>query len=192
MKPDLILPTSGSIVQRFGANAQFYSDPKFGGIKGHNGIDFLTNHGWTIYATHDGTAEYQIDSSGGHGVVITSKDGSFKTISWHFCDGSEEKFKSPLFGKSGVPVETGDIIGYSDNTGVSTGDHLHFGLKFLKNGETINKDNGFLGAVDATPYFNGYTPEQFLELKKKVTLLQQLVNLWIKLKTLLDKSGIII
>jgi murein DD-endopeptidase MepM/ murein hydrolase activator NlpD len=74
MKPNLILPTSGSPIQLFGANPQFYADPKYGGIKGHNGIDFLTNHGWTIYASHDGVAEYQIDSSGGHGVVITSKD----------------------------------------------------------------------------------------------------------------------
>jgi murein DD-endopeptidase MepM/ murein hydrolase activator NlpD len=188
MKPSLILPTSGSPIQLFGANPQFYADPKYGGIKGHNGIDFLTNHGWTIYASHDGVAEYQIDPSGGHGVVITSKDGSFKSLYWHLTDGTEPQFKSPLFNKKNIPVETGDIIGYSDNTGASTGDHLHWGMKFMKNGETINKDNGFLGAVDPMLYCNGYTPEQFLKLKQKAYLLQQLVNLWIKLKTLTKKG----
>jgi len=174
----LIYPTSGNINQKFGANPQFYADPKYGGIKGHNGIDFLTNHGWTIYATHDGTAYYEIDSSGGCGVVIVSKDGTYKTIYWHLCDGSEPQFKSPIEGKGKVQVETGDIIGYADNTGASTGDHLHFGLKMLKDGAVLNYDNGFNGAVDPMPYFNGVTPEQFFNLKKQVSLLQKVVKLY--------------
>lgn len=192
MKPDLILPTSGNLIQPFGANPQFYADPKYGGIKSHNGCDFLTNHGWSIYASHDGFAEYQIDPAGGHGVVITSKDGSYKSIYWHLCDGTELQFKSPIFNKKNIPVETGDVIGYSDNTGASTGTHLHWGVKLCENGETINKDNGWLGAVNPMLYCNGYTPEQFLELKNKVSLLQQLVNLWTSLKKLLSNSGIII
>ena len=183
MKPDLILPTAGGRNQDFGINPQFYSDPMFGGIKGHNGVDFLTNHGWSIYASHDGTANYEIDPAGGHGVVVTSKDKTFKTIYWHLCDFSDPKFISPVYGKVNLPVETGDVIGYSDNTGKSNGDHLHWGLKFIKNGETINKDNGYLGAVNPMPYCNGYTPEQFALLKTKVSLMQKLVGLWIKLTT---------
>ena len=184
-KPDLILPTMGGRNQPFGGNPQFYADPKFGGIKGHNGIDFMTNHGWTVYASHDGTAEYQIDISGGHGVVITSLDKTYKTIYWHLCDDSDPQFKSPFWGLKDMPVETGEIVGYSDNTGASTGNHLHWGLKFCVNGETINNDNGFLGAVDPMPYCNMYTPIQFLELKQKVTLLQKIIELY---KQILGKT----
>ena len=43
MKIDLIYPTSGNPTQPFGANPAFYSNPIYGGIKGHNGIDYLTN-----------------------------------------------------------------------------------------------------------------------------------------------------
>lgn len=177
MKPDLIYPVSGVISQGFGANAGFYSDPKYGGIKAHNGIDFGTNHGWTIYASHDGTATYEVDPAGGCGVVIVSTDGTFKTIYWHLCPASDEKFKSPVVGKT-LKVETGDIIGYSDNTGASTGDHLHWGLKFCVDGQTISYNNGYNGAVDPMPYCNKYTPEDFFKLKQKVSLLQQLINLW--------------
>ncbi len=62
------------ISQTFGSNPGFYSDPKYGGVKGHNGIDFYTGHGTPVYACHDGKAEYQVDPGGGHGVVITSKE----------------------------------------------------------------------------------------------------------------------
>jgi murein DD-endopeptidase MepM/ murein hydrolase activator NlpD len=178
MKLDLIYPTSGGMNQSFGANSQFYSNPIYGGIKGHNGIDFMTNHGWSIYASHDGIAYYEVDPSGGCGVVITSKDGSYKTIYWHLCPETDPRFKSPVVGKI-LPVETGDIIGYSDNTGASTGDHLHWGLKLCKNGETINKDNGYLGAVDPMPYCNKMTPEDFF--KYKASLLKKIIDLATKL-----------
>ena len=132
------------ISQVFGANPQMYSDPKYGGIKGHNGLDFMAQHGTPIYATHDGFAQYQIDGGGGHGVVIITdkevelKDGRvcyWKSISWHLCDGLKEtKFASPLQGKTGfTKVKNGELIGYADNTGASTGDHLHYGGKPVAN-----------------------------------------------------------
>lgn len=209
MKLDLILPTNGNRSQGFGDSPAMYADPKYGGIKGHNGVDFGTNHGWPIYAAHDGMAYYEYDGNQGEGVVIrTNKpfeyNGEqvyFKTIYWHLCNAvNEPEFTSPIYkkvgykpGQSGIsnvgtPVETGDIIGYADNTGASTGDHLHWGLKPQaqneENGAWYNweQQNGYLGAIDPMPYCNGYTPERFLELKNKVTLLQTLVGLWVQLK----------
>ena len=168
------------ISQMFGSNSGFYSDPKYGGIKGHNGIDFYTGHGTPVYACHDGRAEYQVDPSGGHGVVITSEDKTYKTIYWHLCDPIEEpEFKSPIADKS-KDLEMGDIIGYADNTGASTGDHLHFGMKFIKNGETINKDNGYLGSVDPLPYFDNNYPVTVRLLTKKISWLQLLISMFMK------------
>lgn len=158
--------------QRFGDNPQFYSQPQYGGLKGHNGIDFMAKHGQPVYASHDGLASFQIDAGGGHGVVIITNEqfdylddpsgiAYFKSIYWHLCDGLKEpKFQSPIADKTGfVPVKTGDIIGFADNTGASTGDHLHFGLKPVAKGENwgtaynLAQNNGYAGAIDPMPYF---------------------------------------
>lgn len=196
----LSYPVDSPIIsQVFGANPQFYSDPKFGGIKGHNGIDFMAQHGYPIYATHDGLASYQIDGGGGHGViVITDKDFDgiyYKTIYWHMVDGLKEpKFKSPLQGKTGfTPVKNGELIGYADNTGASTGDHLHFGLKPVAKGEdwgtwmNLEQNNGYAGAIDPQPFFDGSTPARIHILEKQIGILKQLVSLYQQLKTKLGK-----
>ena len=74
MKLKLIYPLNPPVVitQVFGNVHPFYTNL---GFKGHNGIDFRAPHGTPIYATHDGYASYQVDSGGGHGVVvITDKE----------------------------------------------------------------------------------------------------------------------
>ena len=140
-------------------------DPKYSGmgLYGHNGLDLRAKHGTPIYASHDGLANYQIDSGGGHGVVLISNDTlhgeRYKTIYWHMVDPVvEPKFTSPIYGKNDVPVKAGDLLGYADNTGLSTGHHLHFGMKFVEANETngalfnVFQQNGYLGAVDPLPY----------------------------------------
>lgn len=159
-----------SINQLFGKNnLTVYKDM---GFLGHNGIDFHAVHGTPVYASHDGFASFQIDNKGGHGVVlVTDKEyeynegtALYKTIYWHLCDGLKEpKFASPFQDKTGFTlVKTGDLIGYADNTGVSTGDHLHFGLKPVKKGENwgfysnLENDNGYFGAIDPFPFLPIY------------------------------------
>ncbi len=179
---DMVLASQG-----FGQNAGMYADLKYGGIKGHNGIDFYVGHGKPVYATHDGTAYFEIDPSGGCGVVIVGDEmfdfgpngvGFPKTIYWHLCWGKlEPQFKSPMEDKGKVKVQNGDLIGYADNTGASTGDHLHFGLKVVDGGgSTMNKNNGYLGAIDPNPYFDGGTPKQISLMWQKILLLQTLIK----------------
>lgn len=131
--------------QGFGENPDLYA---WLNIKGHNGLDFTYEDGTEVYASHDGTATAQIDDSAGKGIVIVSKE--CKTIYWHLKD-----YVKPL--NSSWEVKAGDLIGYGDNTGWSTGPHLHYGLKFLdSNGEVLNRDNGYDGAVDPTQYLVWY------------------------------------
>ena len=157
------------ITQRFGnKNPQLYGL----GILGHNGIDFRAKHGTPIYASNDGYASYQIDAGGGHGVVvITDKeyesiDGQssyWKTIYWHMPDPLKEpRLASWLADKTGFTfVSKGQLLGYADNTGRSTGSHLHYGLKPVAKGENwgtyfnAEQSNGYFGAVDPEPYLPG-------------------------------------
>ena len=37
-------------------------------------------------------------------------------------------------------------------TGMTTGSHLHWSFKLLKNGVVQNKDNGYKGAIDVTEF----------------------------------------
>jgi murein DD-endopeptidase MepM/ murein hydrolase activator NlpD len=192
MKPELSYPLNNPVItQVFGANGWFYNKPQFGNIIGHNGIDFNAYRGQPIYATHDGLASYQVDSSAGHGVVIISKDNTFKTIYWHLCDPLKyPEFQSPIANKGFVNVCNGDLIGYADNTGASTGDHLHFGFKFVVKGENnwtwmnTDQNNGYNGAIDPMPYFDKSTPLQVNLMKKQVAILSTIIAL---LKKILER-----
>lgn len=160
------------ISQPFGSTAflSFYKENDVV-LSGHNGVDYVVKHGTPIRASHAGTAYYEVDSKQGHGVVIRTDEeyeygegtAFFKTIYWHLCDPVKEpQFKSPIWGATpskGIKVNIGDIIGYVNTTGLSTGDHLHYGLKPCALGEPHNtwynlaQNNGMYGAIDPTPYF---------------------------------------
>ncbi len=162
------------VTQQFGVNGDYYRAHGVN-IIGHNGLDLQAYHGQPIYAAHDGVAFYEVDGSAGYGVVLVSQDKwdylsdayvhqvSFKTIYWHLCDSTlEPQFKSPIEGNSGIFLKRGDLIGYADNTGLSTGDHLHFGLKPVLSSDeppfvwaSADYANGYLGAIDPTMYFDG-------------------------------------
>jgi len=182
------------ISQVFGVNSQMYSDPKYGGVNGHPGIDFMAQDGYPVYATHDGLASFQIDGGGGHGVVIVTDkefdDGNggqcyYKTVYWHLVDGYKyPKWKSPFQDKTGfTPVKNGELIGYADNTGASTGSHLHFSLKPVAKGEAwgtwynIEQKNGYNGNIDPQPFFDGSYPQTIHNLEAQVNVLQKIVDL---------------
>jgi len=132
------------ITQPFGANyADFYEKL---GLKGHNGIDYRANDNTPLYACHSGIIRYcGTDSGGGVEVDIWNKDEQYKTIYYHLKN---------YIVKQDQEVMAGELIGYTDNTGLmTTGNHLHLGFKFTdKDGNTIDWNNGYNGATDPTPY----------------------------------------
>lgn len=132
-------------------------------LKGHNGLDTRAYRWQPVYAAHDGiVTEVQTEVARGLGIGIvtdrkwyckeTNKPEHFKTRYWHFI---------AMDVNVGDKVKTGDFIGYADNTGYSSGDHLHFELKPVtilewENGRPIYNNtlqgNGYYGAVDPLPY----------------------------------------
>jgi murein DD-endopeptidase MepM/ murein hydrolase activator NlpD len=155
------------INQRFGENAtpiyqQF-------GMKGHNGMDLWAPDGWPVRAAHDGVVTFAgEDGASGYSIVIRTKDkreykdgtAYFKTLYCHLR-------KDGLRVTAGQHVKVGDIIALADNTGVSTGSHLHFGLKPVQKGEAdwqfsnVEQDNGYRGAIDPEPYWGGLYADDF-------------------------------
>ena len=88
----------------------------------HNGVDMACAAGTPIYATRAGTvttASYQASGAGNY-VSINHLDG-FSSIYMHMTHYVVSK---------GQNVAQGQLIGYVGNTGISTGDHLHFGISY--------------------------------------------------------------
>jgi hypothetical protein len=135
----LQVPVSGPITQLFGENPQIY---KKWGFPGHNGIDYGVPNGTQITSAAAGTINQVSFENGGYGnyVKIAHKDGSktFYTYYAHLASAAVA---------AGQKVKAGQLIGYSNNTGSSTGPHLHFGLKI------DGMAPAYKGYVDPMPYF---------------------------------------
>ncbi|MCR4306448.1 MAG: M23 family metallopeptidase, partial [Candidatus Yonathbacteria bacterium] len=108
------------ITQKFG-NTDFAQSGAYSG-KGHNGIDFRASVGTEVKAALSGVVEatgntdqYPGCYSYGKWVLIKHNNG-LSTLYAHF---------SLIKAVAGQQVSTGDVIGYSGNTGYSTGPHLH-------------------------------------------------------------------
>ena len=133
------------VTQPFGVN--YYNFYNKLGLSGHNGIDFRTKRGCPVIAAHDGVITWAgKDGDGGIGVTIWNSANSIKTIYYHLLNVNVKKTQK---------VKQGDLIGHADNTGIyTTADHLHFGLKQTdKNGNTININNGYRGAINPAKFF---------------------------------------
>ena len=114
-----ITPVSGyRLTSAFGMRKH----PVLGVNRMHNGIDMACAAGTPIYATRAGTVTktaYQANGAGNY-VSINHLDG-FASIYMHMTH---------YVVSQGQSVSQGQLIGYVGNTGISTGDHLHFGISY--------------------------------------------------------------
>ncbi len=166
---------------------------KLSGLKGHNGLDLSASHGMPIYSAFDGwVEEVQTEEARGLGLGIVSTElypctelnnanTQFKVRYWHLKSFEVEKNN---------PVKKGDLIGYADNTGYSSGDHLHFELKpvTVKNGKVTNtlQNNGYFGAVNPLPYLE----DGVFQFTRNLYMGQTLDDVQ-KLQDLLKKLGLL-
>jgi peptidoglycan hydrolase-like protein with peptidoglycan-binding domain len=83
-------------------------------------IDLPVRTGTPVYAAKGGTARRVNETRCGYGYTITASDGG----SYTYCH------LSRYVAGSGVQVATGALIGYSGNTGNSSGPHLHLQIRY--------------------------------------------------------------
>ena len=101
--------------------------PILGFTKHHNGTDFAAPTGTPIMASGNGTVIKAGWCGNGGNCVRIRHNSSYTTGYGHLS-----KFAT----KTGRRVRQGQIIGYVVNTGMSTGSHLHYTVKY--NGKFIN------------------------------------------------------
>ncbi|HMY26868.1 MAG TPA: peptidoglycan DD-metalloendopeptidase family protein [Solirubrobacterales bacterium] len=112
----LIWPVSGTVTSGFGGR----SSPGGIGSTYHEGLDIAVPEGTPIRAAASGTV-IMASYNGGYGNYTCIDHGSGLST----CYGHQSSFAV----SAGQSVSQGDVIGYSGNTGSSTGPHLHFEVR---------------------------------------------------------------
>lgn len=119
-------PCSGTLTSYFGRRNT--------GIRGastyHEGIDIANSYGTAIYAADGGTVSYSGWMSGYGYLVIIDHGNGYKTYYGH---------NSSLIVSVGEHVYKGQQIARMGSTGISSGNHCHFGIKI--NGTFVNPLN---------------------------------------------------
>ena len=141
------------VTQVFGANPKYYLPY---GLPGHEGIDFGVGLNLPFYAVQDGEVVWASDKTG---------SGTVSNYGWHVylkhnVNGTEfhtvyAHAKPNLPVMVGENVKAGEIVGFSGNTGISSGPHIHFGLLWV-----TDTGNGypmwrFGQCIDPWPFLDG-------------------------------------
>jgi len=105
------------------------------GLLGHNGIDFGLPTGTSVLAPHNGVIKEALFDAGGYGYYVKIENSKEGSVLGHF-----QKINVP----QGSTVTEGQVVGISDNTGNSTGAHLHWGYYVIPR----NRSNGYNGFID--------------------------------------------
>jgi len=135
------------ITQKFGITDFSKTTTAYNG-QGHNGVDFAASIGTPVKAALSGvvkgTGNTDIVCPGasfGQWVFIQHSNG-LSTIYAHL---------SLIKVTAGQTVFTGDIIGYSGNTGFTTGPHLHFGVYATEGVEIMSRKSNVCNGTYTMP-----------------------------------------
>ena len=101
--------------------------PTAGASSFHKGVDLGAPAGTPIVASRTGVVT-QAGSNGGLGICVTINHGDgYSSVYGHMTN---------TIVSAGQAVSAGQTIGYVGSTGISTGNHLHFGI--IHNGSYEN------------------------------------------------------
>ena len=122
----LIKPISGVISSRYGIRWR----------DNHKGLDIAAPKGTAIKAAAGGKVIFSGYGSGsnsysGYGNIVVIQSTSSLVIRYGHC--------SALYVKTGETVVQGQVIAAVGSTGISTGNHLHFEIRY--NGTAVNPQN---------------------------------------------------
>lgn len=108
-------PSSKRVTSDYGPR----TSPTNGASSNHKGIDIGAAYGADIVAADGGTVLVATYSSSGGNYVIIDHGGGLCTVYMH---------ASSLTASAGQTVSKGQVIAKVGSTGISTGNHLHFGV----------------------------------------------------------------
>ncbi|MEF8816475.1 MAG: M23 family metallopeptidase [Salinibacter sp.] len=119
-----IRPADGRIVSNYGMREH----PILKVRKMHEGVDFLLTRGTPVMVTAAGTVQ-RAEQSPSYGKVIEVKhpESEYMTRYAHLSEIPDKIYR-------GADVQRGDTIGYSGNSGLSSGPHLHYEVHRLDEG----------------------------------------------------------
>ena len=125
--PTFIKPLAGG---RISCGFGYRNAPTAGASSYHQGIDYYTPLGSSVYAACGGTV-VRAGWSGGYGYCVDIQHANGVLTRYGHL--------SRIFVSVGQTVNQGECIAASGSTGVSTGPHLHFEIRF--NGVAVNPLN---------------------------------------------------
>ncbi len=101
-------------------------------LKAHQGVDYAAAVGTPVWSVADGTVSVAGNTGAGGNTVCVRHRNGFETCYLHLSS-----YGAGI--RSGARVAQKQLIGYSGNTGRTTGPHLHFAMK--RNGAYVNPLN---------------------------------------------------
>jgi len=109
------------ITSRFG----YRTHPTLQRKEFHRGSDMKASMDTPIYATADAVVEWaDVHKRSGYGkLIILDHSFGFKTYFGHL---------HKIVVKSGQFIKRGDLVGYTGNSGMSNGPHLHYEVRFIQ------------------------------------------------------------
>lgn len=133
-------PSPGSgITSRFGNR----TDPFFGRLALHAGIDFRVSTGTEIRSTGAGTVTVA-GRNGGYGNMVEIDHGDGLTTRYAHL--------SKVLVRVGERVEASDVVGLSGTTGRSTGPHLHYEVR--RGGKAVDPMRFLTAGMKLTTYMD--------------------------------------